>query len=175
MELNNRQNQNSINALEGLIINGRARTKSQVRILDEIFLEKFHPDDDKPVNDVVLVDDDPLLNFLTSKMLLRVNPKVNLTCFNNPETALNFFEQPNTKKPDLLLVDINMPELNGWEFIERFSKIGLNCRVSIFTSSIDPIDVKKANAMKVVTGYITKPLDESKVRSMLGFWDQKTA
>jgi CheY-like chemotaxis protein len=118
------------------------------------------------INDIYLIDDDGLVNFLNKEIIKDAYPNKKIRSFDSAtdaiETLKKLAESPNSKLPQLILLDINMPVMDGWEFLEAFVQlpdavIG-NCKVVIHTSSIDPRDVEKAKTFHHVSDYITKPL-----------------
>jgi len=70
--------------------------------------------------------------------------------------------------PELIFLDINMPIMNGWEFLELLTGRGANKTPKIYmlTSSISPDDIKKSEDHPMVTNYITKPLSLAKLQSI---------
>jgi CheY-like chemotaxis protein len=70
--------------------------------------------------------------------------------------------------PDLILLDLNMPLMDGWEFLDALSELALTQQVCVFvlTSSIHPDDMAKATHYQQVKGYFSKPLDKPNVRRM---------
>ena len=64
--------------------------------------------------------------------------------------------------PDLILLDLNMPVMDGWEFLDAFSALDLqkHVHVCVLTSSIHPEDIEKAKLYAEVEGYFPKPLDD---------------
>ncbi len=109
--------------------------------------------------DLLLVDDDQLTSILTKKIILTKIPNLKITVFNFPKEALKYLSkiEDKTKIPTILL-DIQMPEMNGWEFLNELESQNLSCHVYILSSSIDYLDIQKSKTFKSVKGYLTKPL-----------------
>jgi len=106
---------------------------------------------------VILVDDDDTNNFISKRLLQIYDPKISVTEFIDPEAALASFrngQQPNVK---LVLLDINMPKINAWQFLESLGAMD-HSDIIILTSSIDPKDRLKAKELDSVKGFWTKPL-----------------
>ena len=112
----------------------------------------------------ILVDDDDFNNVLTSMAIEDALGEVDINAFTRPEDGLEFIQNKNVGNPDhnILFLDINMPKINGWEFLERFEKFSekVKKRVNIYilSSSIDKRDKEKATSDKNVKGFISKPL-----------------
>ncbi len=108
-----------------------------------------------------LIDDDPLNNLINKKLIARVLPGAVVTEDINAKEALEKIR--NEFNPDIILLDINMPGMNGWEFLDHFQKIGKEITVYILTSSIDSADFRKSEKYKAVKKYIEKPLNTDKI------------
>ena len=124
----------------------------------------------KKLNSVLLIDDDMATNFI-SKMLIKkaaITDHIETTL--NGREALNYLTNTGkyTKsdgifpKPMLILLDINMPVMDGWEFAEAFSKLDKSQKEGIvivmLTSSFNPDDKEKASNFSVLSGFQNKPL-----------------
>jgi CheY-like chemotaxis protein len=112
---------------------------------------------------VLLVDDDSGANFLHKAILQRVGSFKDIVEYTDAEEALSYLSQSvqDNSAPDLILLDINMPLLDGWEFMERYNQLSLNGQKStilMLTSSIDPSDIRRAQKIPNLDGFRSKPL-----------------
>lgn len=120
------------------------------------------------IKNVYIIDDDEIIIYLTDRLISEEEFCEKNTTFENGLKALDKIKEvleKNEALPDLLLVDLNMPVMDGWEFIDQFEKLALPkpIPIFIFTSSINPIDTEKANQHKSIKGYIQKPLTPIKL------------
>lgn len=109
-----------------------------------------------------IIDDDTVYVNLVKKLIQLKKLCDNILVFKNGKEALEFFKDSKAL-PDLILLDLNMPIMNGWEFLEHFNPInkGLqNTRSNLYvvSSSIDPVDSEKAKSIECVRDYISKPI-----------------
>jgi CheY-like chemotaxis protein len=116
---------------------------------------------------VLLVDDDRIFNLLSSKVLEQMGIINEIHIAVNGKEAIdliNDYFQGSKTLPDIILLDLNMPIMDGFGFIEAFQKLKLNgkegVKIIIVTSSQDPADVERARAMGV-SGYLTKPITQA--------------
>src|SRR3954471_11141997 len=103
---------------------------------------------------VLLVDDEYISNFINKKLIENIDASIQAIEFNNPEEA---FHKLPFIKPDLIFLDINMPSMNGWDFLERMAAEEIDYKVIILTSSINTFDRTMAMKYLNVIGYIEKP------------------
>lgn len=113
---------------------------------------------------ILLIDDDPLNNLINRKLIKRILPEVEVTEDLDARAALERIK--NEPNPDLILLDLNMPGMNGWEFLDHFDKTGKEITIFILTSSIDPDDYRKSKNYKSVKKYIEKPLNSNKISTL---------
>ncbi|MEP7169121.1 MAG: response regulator [Bacteroidota bacterium] len=123
-----------------------------------------------PLNNVLLIDDDPMSNMINERIIqiAKFSPGVT-SCLEGNE-ALEYLQKliktDLTKFPNIILLDIAMPEMDGWEFLEEFKKFPefiLNaCKVCMLSSSIDQHDIDKSRSYKMVYDFISKPLTVEK-------------
>lgn len=120
----------------------------------------------KTVNRFMVVDDDPLNNMVCKYIILKYDKEAEITLFTDPEKALesihDTFSGAMEKIDTVIFLDINMPVINGWEFLEAFEKmdekIHQQITIYILSSSIDQGDIEKADKNPFVKGYFPKPL-----------------
>src|ERR1700761_1753382 len=123
----------------------------------------------------ILVDDDDFTNFVNDMILKNaLGEKVVVDSFEKPEEALEFIQKTHTGNSDhtILFLDINMPRINGWGFLERYEKFNETVKkqinIYILSSSVDPRDERKAEENKNVLGFLSKPLSTEIIISITG-------
>jgi CheY-like chemotaxis protein len=123
-----------------------------------------------------LIDDDNISNYLTGKILENVDFCERLEIFSDAQQALDALKtaiEKGEQVPDTILFDLNMPEMDGWGFIEHFTKLPMKKKIPtfIFTSSIDPADRERSENYEVILDFITKPLTSIKLDKILRLID----
>lgn len=120
---------------------------------------------------ILVVDDDAISNFVTVRHLKQFQALGHIQDFTNPLEALSFLQAENEaskKLPDFILLDINMPQLDGWSFLDKMHELKINSpQVFMLTSSIYPEDSERSKNYKLVSGFIVKPLDRNKIQTHL--------
>jgi len=118
----------------------------------------------------LLIDDDPSNNLICKIIIQRTLEGQEVLEFTNPEKALEYIEQEYTKAPvpTIILLDINMPELSGWEVLEIMKgysdEVMANFKIYILSSSVDNSDYEKATNDPRIIAYLTKPLVAQKLK-----------
>lgn len=117
---------------------------------------------------VYVVDDDEIFHFIIKKML-GTSENLVVTSFLCAEDALEQLSGPAQHKlPSLIILDMNMQRMNGWDFIEAYrnikGSIGKHIPIIMCSSSIDVRDMQKVQRTPELMAYITKPLDSSKLK-----------
>jgi CheY-like chemotaxis protein len=120
---------------------------------------------------IVLVDDEHVSVFVTKKILEREGLADELHAFERPEEALQYVQQSVPGRiPNVILLDLNMPGLNGWDFLQSLqpyeNQLLGQCFIYILTSSLDPSDTVRSSEFPLVSGLIHKPLDRIQVRTI---------
>ena len=120
----------------------------------------------------IIVDDDPFNNRICSMIIKGTLGEADIQSFTLPEEALSFIqnEYSGMLVPVILFLDINMPTLTGWEFLEKYEnfneKIKEKITIYILSSSIDQPDKDKADANKYIKEFISKPLNRDAIHSI---------
>ena len=118
----------------------------------------------KLFNSVLLVDDDYVNNFVAERLLKRVNIAKQIRSVRNGEEALTFLSEEKNSCPELILLDLNMPEVNGIDFLKHFKKMVLDKKIKVImlTGHVG-IEQKKALDELGFPDVIEKPLTEEKL------------
>ncbi|HEY9184990.1 MULTISPECIES: response regulator [Salegentibacter] len=118
-----------------------------------------------------IIDDDKIYVNLVRKIIEIKKLSENLLIFKNGKEALDYFQlimgnMTEDKLPDIIFLDLNMPVMDGWEFLSEFIKIKNNFEKKItlyvVSSSIDPRDLERAKSFNMVTDYLIKPIELKK-------------
>lgn len=118
------------------------------------------------VQAIWLIDDDPMINVFSAYLIEEHFPDVKTESFTFAGDAIRELDRfPKLKVlPDLILLDISMPIINGWEFLdiclERFPWISKRSKIYILSASEQGSDLEKAYAHPLVSGFIKKPLKQ---------------
>jgi len=130
---------------------------------------------DSPIKLGCIIDDDNMYISLLKKIIELKKLSQNLLVFSNGKEALDHFKSilPGNdaeKIPEIIFLDVNMPVMDGWQFLEEFLQIENKTKKSItiyvVSSSIDPKDYKKAKTFSSVTDYLIKPINISKIEEI---------
>jgi CheY-like chemotaxis protein len=124
----------------------------------------------KELKSIMLIDDNQDDNFIHERAIRKISAKSIVITKESGADALAHLESLKSSHADLILLDINMPEMNGWEFLEHYSKLDkdLQCQsiIIMLTTSDNEDDLAKAKTMGNVKDFITKPLTKEKMASI---------
>lgn len=131
----------------------------------------------KDLEGILLIDDEDITNFLHQSLIKKLNIDVKVDIAKNGQMALDYlnsegqFTENPPPHPGLILLDINMPVMNGWEFLERYEQIPENRKAKIVlamvSSSINPDDINRAKDLSDVNSYIKKPLTKETLEEFI--------
>ena len=125
---------------------------------------------DRAIN-VLLVDDDNLNNLISTKYIKKYFANSNITSCLNGKIAIDLITEKKVSQPafvyDYILLDLNMPVMNGWEFLDNYRYLetdaNKNSRIFLLTSSIHDEDIQRASRYPFVKDYVVKPLFSDKI------------
>jgi len=123
---------------------------------------------------IYLVDDDRIYQFTAKKTLETIDLTQNISIFSNGEEAIEHIkeklEQPHSL-PDVIFLDINMPLMDGWQFLDEYVKLDVrlkkNVTIYMVSSSVDEADIKKSKEYEVIKDYIIKPIGRERFEDLL--------
>ena len=132
----------------------------------------------KPLDLILLIDDDETTNYLNHRLLTKMKVAHRIDVVTNGEEALSYLQEAcstddgdTTSCPDLMFVDIKMPVMDGFEFLDEYEKAALemkkNTVVMMLTSSASFYDLERLKKYKEVERHVSKPLTEQDVRELL--------
>ncbi|SDE95829.1 Response regulator receiver domain-containing protein [Pricia antarctica] len=128
----------------------------------------------KKIKTACIIDDDPIFIYGTKRLMAEVDFCETVLVFQNGQDAidgLNKITANGEILPCVILLDLNMPIMNGWEFLEEFVKIPNHNRekviIHIISSSVDPRDLGRIKNYEVVNNYILKPISKEDLESAL--------
>lgn len=120
------------------------------------------------LNKILCVDDDPITLMLCKKVIAKANFTGEIESAKDGVEALKFFDSligddPNTEDyPELIFLDLNMPIMDGWEFLDEFSKNLTHSfpktKIIVLSSSVDPKDINKSKSYPMVLDFLPKPI-----------------
>jgi CheY-like chemotaxis protein len=120
---------------------------------------------------ILIIDDDEIFIFLTKKILQSSGMVESISICRSAIEAIELLHTVEHKWPDLIMLDLNMPGMNGWEFLQHYQSLipGMKKlpRLYVVSSSIADNDTERARKIKGVDGYIAKPLTTESIREIL--------
>jgi CheY-like chemotaxis protein len=118
---------------------------------------------------ILLIDDD-FINHIITKHTLAEYIAADFAQYTNANKAL--LEIQNGKLPDVIIMDLYMPKMSGWQFIEELQRMELNIPVFLLTYSIDDKDMYRSRTYTLVKGYFNKPLNQKNINHIMQHLDK---
>jgi CheY-like chemotaxis protein len=114
---------------------------------------------------ICIIDDDPIYQILIKKIIGVSKTNLHIMHFNNGKEALDHFTLDADKNlPEIILLDLEMPVMDGWDFMSEIDKLLTEqTAVYIVSSSISYEDKEKAKTFKKIKGYFSKPINADKI------------
>jgi two-component system chemotaxis response regulator CheY len=122
---------------------------------------------------IAVIDDDISHQFVSKKFLKATGHPHRLLQFYDGLEAIDYFEincERENELPDIIFLDINMPYMDGWQFLDRLSTLTVAKKaitIYIVTSSMSPIDIEKAASYKSLAGYEVKPITKERLSEII--------
>ncbi|WP_394773951.1 response regulator [Flavobacterium sp.] len=118
---------------------------------------------------ILCIDDDPITLMLCKKVISKSSFSKEIITAPNGEEALHHFNtlkynKNKANKPQLIFLDLNMPVMGGWEFLDHFTAPDYNefntAKVIVLSSTIDPEDLAKAKKYPIIIDFLSKPITQ---------------
>ena len=121
---------------------------------------------------LLVIDDDDINIFIIKKIVEKTGFDIEMTSKSNGQQAVDYLKHTiatNAPLPQLILIDINMPVMNGWEFIEAYQELGITAPVDLYilSSSVYENDIEKTKSYASVKGFISKPLSMERLTELI--------
>jgi CheY-like chemotaxis protein len=123
---------------------------------------------------IAIVDDDSIFQFTTKVKIEKLGLADEIQIYNDGEEMYKLLDSSDIAElPSIILLDINMPISDGWDFLEMYDTIGDDkkekIKIYMLSSSINPVDVEKANAHPRIIKSITKPIRDEVLEEIIQF------
>lgn len=131
------------------------------------------------LNKVLCIDDDPITLMLCKKVIIKSEFSKTIDSVKNGKEAVEYFKKILEYKnndneisiPDYTLLDLNMPVMNGWEFLDlisanEFSSLHSQIKIIILSSSIDPKDIERSKKYPIVIKFLSKPITQENLKNL---------
>ena len=134
----------------------------------------------KKLSSILLVDDDEFMNLLNSKTITKAGIAEHLKICFTGEEALDYItrngrfagKESNFVQPEIIFLDINMPGINGWEFLEEYKKLNqpkkANIIIVMLTTSLNPDDEEMARSIDAIAEFRHKPMTTEMLNDIIG-------
>ena len=121
-----------------------------------------------------IIDDDPIFIYGTKRMMKETDFCESIVVYNNGKDALIGLRESyeiTHKLPQVIFLDLNMPIMNGWEFLDEFIRMPSDSLdttvIYVISSSVDPRDIEKVKEYELISSYILKPITPNDLKTVL--------
>ncbi|WP_324024337.1 response regulator [Maribacter sp. BPC-D8] len=121
-----------------------------------------------------IVDDDSIYRFTMVKALESTKLPMEIMAFSDGEEAIDFMLDnldQDSVFPDVIFLDIDMPIMDGFQFMEEYIKIkprvGKKITIYMVSSSLDPVDIERAKKISAISDYIVKPISLNRLKTII--------
>lgn len=124
---------------------------------------------------VFFIDDDPIFTFISKKLIAEKKFCKKIVEFENGKSAIEEImelETTNQPLPEIIFLDLSMPVMNGWEFLDSFQAAPITdknkMKIIVMSSSINALEMDMIKSYPVVTDYVVKPITPADLSKILG-------
>jgi CheY-like chemotaxis protein len=126
---------------------------------------------------LVMIDDNPLEHMIIKRLCQRLKIFAEADYHCDARTVLaQLSEEQAANLPDIILLDLQMPEFDGWDFLDEFGKIykslTKSIKIYIFSSSINPVDISRSATYPFVCDFISKPMKQETLQQLYELFDE---
>ena len=116
-----------------------------------------------------IIDDDAIFVFVLKKLLEKNGNFGNMIDFKNGNDAIDILFSKQSELPCVILLDLNMPIIDGWQFLDQLEDSDLKDQLNVYimSSSIDRTDIEKSKTYSIVKDFISKPVNADKLNKIL--------
>jgi len=119
------------------------------------------------MKNIILVDDDPTTIYISELLISSISKNIQIKSFTNPLDLISTIEDLQISEKTLLIIDLNMPQMNGWDFLRHIETLGLKCQIVVLTSSSNIIEIEKVKKFKFVKKVFSKPIQKEDISEFI--------
>lgn len=136
-----------------------------------------HQNNHQTKSRLVMIDDNPLEHMIMKRLCQRLKIFAEADYYFDARNVLAQLSQEQAANlPDIILLDLQMPEFDGWDFLEEFTRIYTSIpksiKIYIFSSSINPVDIMRSATYPFVCDFISKPMKQETLQQIYQQFDE---